>query len=81
MGESQLVLHCSKKITSEQNATQKHAIQLLEPDTTNEVSKTNVESVISVMNRMVDQKLKAEYYDLWCFGMTVLEVPVKESSF
>ncbi|PWA76476.1 myb/SANT-like domain-containing protein [Artemisia annua] len=70
-----------KKIMSEQNATQQRALQLLELDTTNEVSKTNVDSVITVMNRMVEQKLLPEYGDLWCFGMTVLEDPVKREFF
>ena len=70
-----------KKLMSEQNATQQRALQLLESDTTNEVSKTNVDSVITVMNRMVEQKLLAEYGDLWCFGMTVLEDPVKREFF
>ncbi|PWA42784.1 myb/SANT-like domain-containing protein [Artemisia annua] len=70
-----------KKIMTEQNATQQRALQLLELDTTNEVSKTNVDSVITVMNRMVEQKLLPEYGDLWCFGMTVLEDPVKREFF
>ncbi|GJY00394.1 hypothetical protein Tco_0357412, partial [Tanacetum coccineum] len=50
---------------------------LLDSDTKDQVGKTNIDSVISVMNRMVEEKLIAEYDDLWCFGMTVLEDPVK----
>ncbi|PWA67415.1 hypothetical protein CTI12_AA318620 [Artemisia annua] len=38
-------------------------------------------AVITVMNRMVEQKLLPEYGDLWCFGMTVLEDPVKREFF
>ena len=70
-----------KKLMSEQNDTQQRSRQLLESDTTNEVSKTNVDSVITVMNRMVEQKLLPEYGDLWCFGMTVLKDPVKREFF
>ncbi|PWA93831.1 myb/SANT-like domain-containing protein [Artemisia annua] len=44
-------------------------------------TKTNVESVISVVNRMVEQKPIAEYDDLWCFGMNVLEDRVKREFF
>ncbi|GKD78460.1 ALP1-like protein isoform X1, partial [Tanacetum coccineum] len=54
---------------------------LLDSDTKDQVGKTNIESVISVMNRMVQEKLIAEYDDLWCFGMTVLEDHVKREFF
>nr|GEV35801.1 hypothetical protein [Tanacetum cinerariifolium] len=71
-----------RKFMSEQNATRKHALELLlELDTKDQVGKTNIDSVISVMNRMVEDKLIAEYDDLWCFGMTVLEDPVKREFF
>ncbi|GJZ52005.1 Myb/SANT-like domain-containing protein [Tanacetum coccineum] len=67
-----------REFMSEQNATQKRALELLlDSDTKDQVGKTNIESVISVMNRMVGEKLIAEYDDLWCFGMTVLDDPVK----
>nr|GEV13383.1 hypothetical protein [Tanacetum cinerariifolium] len=71
-----------REFMSEQNATQKRALELLlESDTKDQVGKTNIDSVISVMNRMVEDKLIAEYDDLWCFVMTVLEDLVKREFF
>ncbi|GKD55146.1 hypothetical protein Tco_1288533 [Tanacetum coccineum] len=46
-------------------------------ESTDQVGKTSIDSVINMMNRMVEEKLIAEYDDLWCFAMTLLEDPVK----
>ncbi|GKE63181.1 putative nuclease HARBI1 [Tanacetum coccineum] len=71
-----------KEFMSEQNATHKHDLQLLlDSDTKDQVGKTNIDSVISVMNRMVKEKLIEECDDLWCFGMIVLEDPMKREFF
>lgn len=68
-----------KGFMTQQNAIQKRTLELLESDTStfNQSHDFSISVVVGLINRLVDDGIMTNGSELWCFAMSLFEVPIK----
>nr|KAJ0200994.1 hypothetical protein LSAT_V11C600319420 [Lactuca sativa] len=68
-----------KGFMTQQNAIQKRTLKLLESDTStvNQSHDFSISVVVGLINRLVDDGIMTNGSELWCFAMSLFEVPIK----